>query len=595
MGGRVRAERAANRPMTLRVDRQIAHPNLVQTGRPPTRARVRTGNRVLWSGLLSLAIINTAVGITGHGFLNGNESLYVESAREMLRSGSWVVPALNGLPYLEKPPLMDWLLLFAFRFGGISEATARAIPMGASILAALALARFARLLRIGGPPAAAAYIYLTSLGVVLMSSVAMPDALLISLFGIGCAAFAAALETQSRNLARLSFLALGLACLTKGFLPAVLFALILAAYVAARPVRLTPVLHLSRDPVAWLLLLAPVVAWVVAAEVSLPGAAWRFVVDEHILRFLGTREPRDYYAGSVFYYVPRLFLFAFPWVGVLAFGWAVQRRKQRDQRQDVRHFLWASVWVPFIFFSVSQAKANYYVTLCLPAMALLTADYAQALTRTRCLRWRLLAVLVPALTVLILYGIGIWLVATGRQHPLPAHLDGSLAITSVAAWVSCLALAGLAAFGWRRTTVFGLGLLLVPLTVQLHHLASLADKDISARQMAAYIRSSFPDTPVFLYQDYEAYGALPVYLDRTIPVIDSRSNDLYFGARVRPADPSLTSPPAVLRLERALIVVLAEREETFRRSELWPRSEPVCRYGRATLYQLAPAERVAKM
>lgn len=548
-----------------------------------------TKEQVLWFALILLAVANIGIGIADYGILNGNESLYVESAREMLHSGNWVVPTLNGLPYLEKPPLMDWLLLGAFRVGGISEATARSIPLGASILVAFVLARFAPLLRIGGAPEIAAYIYLTSLGVVLMSSVAMPDALLNSLFGVGCVAFAAALRMQSRNLVRLSALALGLACLTKGFLPLVLFALIIAVYLLAKRAQLKLVLNLLRDPVAWALLLAPVLAWIVAAEISLPGAARRFIVDEHILRFLGMRKPDDYYSGSIFYYVPRLLLFAFPWVGVLAFGWVAQRRERPDERQDTRHFLWACVWVPFVFFSLSQAKANYYVTLCLPAMALLAADYLQALLRKKEGAWLVLGIVVPTLLLLTLQAFRVWAIATGRTPRLLGHPDGSFAIMTAAILVTCLALMGAAQLEWRRIAVLGLGLLVVPLTFQLHHLATVAEPQVSARQMAAYIQSSFPDTPLFLYQDYEAYGALTIYLDRNIPVIDSHSNDLYFGSQLQPGHSSLASESAVLKLDRALIIVLAERENAFRRSGLWSRAEALRRYGKATLFQLAPS------
>jgi len=535
--------------------------------------------------LLLLSAACVVVGFADHGFLNGNESDYVESAREMFRGGSLIVPTLNGLPYVEKPPLFQWLLLAAFHVGGVSEFAARSVPLIASLALCFALVHFSSILEIGGRPWTAAYVYLTSVGVVLMSAVAMPDVLLNSLFGIGCLAFAAALKTKSRNLTRLTGLSLGLACLAKGFVALLLFALIVAAYVAAKGKDRKLVFDLWRDPLAWILLTAPWLAWIVAAEVSLPGTAWHFVVDEHILRFLGLRQPRDYYSGSILYYVPRIFLFAFPWISVVIFGWTAGRHEETDGRRDTRHFLWACVWVTFVFFSLSQAKANYYVTLCLPPLALLEADYLQVLLRKKKIAWLLQSIVVPSLILIAGVAVYQWAVATGRVEAYGAK-DGSVAITTAILVVLCLALVALTQFRWRQAAALGIGVLTLPLIFQLRHIAVTADPWTSSREMAAYIKSKFHDSPLYLYQDYEAYGGLPIYLDRNIPVIDSRSNDLYYGSRVRPADPLLVKAGAVPRTRPALVVVLDGRQNAFQRTALASRAEVVRKIGKATLYRL---------
>ena len=64
--------------------------------------------------------------------LDNNEGLYAEIPREMLRSGDWrqwIIPHLNGLPYMEKPPLLYWLTALCFAVFGESEWVARLVPV----------------------------------------------------------------------------------------------------------------------------------------------------------------------------------------------------------------------------------------------------------------------------------------------------------------------------------------------------------------------------------------------------------------------------------------------------------------------------------
>src|SRR5690606_19172799 len=97
-------------------------------------------------------------------------------------------------------------------------------------------------------------------------------------------------------------------------------------------------------------------------------------VNEHILRFLGMREPHDYYHGPIYYYAHRLFLYFIPWcflAGVFLFR--VPRGHLRSP--DFPKFLWLWFGVTFAFFSFSQAKANYYLVTVMPPLAILFARH----------------------------------------------------------------------------------------------------------------------------------------------------------------------------------------------------------------------------
>jgi len=73
----------------------------------------------------ALAFVLSALG--GYGILDNNEGLYAEIPREMLASHDWrlwVIPHLNGLPYMEKPPLLYWLTALSFALSGLTGAGA---------------------------------------------------------------------------------------------------------------------------------------------------------------------------------------------------------------------------------------------------------------------------------------------------------------------------------------------------------------------------------------------------------------------------------------------------------------------------------------
>ena len=68
--------------------------------------------------------------------LEPEESRYAELPRQMLETGSWIVPTLDGQPYLDKPPLLYWLIATSYQLFGVSVPVARFVP---SLVAALTI------------------------------------------------------------------------------------------------------------------------------------------------------------------------------------------------------------------------------------------------------------------------------------------------------------------------------------------------------------------------------------------------------------------------------------------------------------------------
>src|SRR5262249_30140555 len=93
-------------------------------------------------GLVSLALFLSA---RDAPLLEPAEGRYAEIPREMLAAGEGVVPLLHGQPYLDKPPLLYWLVMAAYSLGGVADGVARVVPGLVGVLTVLAAWLWGRL------------------------------------------------------------------------------------------------------------------------------------------------------------------------------------------------------------------------------------------------------------------------------------------------------------------------------------------------------------------------------------------------------------------------------------------------------------------
>ncbi|HJZ94170.1 MAG TPA: glycosyltransferase family 39 protein, partial [Gemmataceae bacterium] len=94
---------------------------------PGTQA---TPTAIRWPSLLILLVLPALLLYPTLSFhlLEPDEGRYAQIPREMLARGDWVVPHLQGQPYLDKPPLLYWLVMLSYSVFGVAEAPARLIP-----------------------------------------------------------------------------------------------------------------------------------------------------------------------------------------------------------------------------------------------------------------------------------------------------------------------------------------------------------------------------------------------------------------------------------------------------------------------------------
>jgi 4-amino-4-deoxy-L-arabinose transferase-like glycosyltransferase len=228
----------------------------------------------------------------------------------------------------------------------------------------------------------------------------------------------------------------------------------------------------------------------------------------------------------------------------------------------VEKLAWLWFGVCLAFFSLSQAKANYYMTLAMPAFAILIGLHlAEAMRQGRRYRLMVLSGLLAGCTLLALWAVhqkfwmqpprGIWRAVFRSQSDLHLAMEASIVLAAVAA-----------IFFWLRhgrLAVYAVAVSGLPLLVFFTVMMQRAERWVSARTIAEYVKANHPSSKVYLFQDYENLSSLPFYLGRRVPLVDSASHDLAFGRRLADSQLFLSSTALNQRLAQERVVLLVHR------------------------------------
>src|SRR5437773_5816421 len=221
----------------------------------------------------------------GMPLLDPDEGLYASIAREMLERGDWAIPHINGLPYLEKPPLYFWLTAGTFGLFGYSEWAVRLWSVLSALGAVLLTWRIGLHLYGSRAGLLAGLALATVVGNALYVRKASTDQLFVCCLALAMYGFLADVERPGRGSTRFLWFYAGaaLAVLAKGFI-GLLFPLLIAGIGLAWTRRLSwRDLNLARGVAGFVLLAAP---WRVLAAPSSPTLSALYGVDAHVLRFL---------------------------------------------------------------------------------------------------------------------------------------------------------------------------------------------------------------------------------------------------------------------------------------------------------------------
>ncbi|MDH5220707.1 MAG: glycosyltransferase family 39 protein [Betaproteobacteria bacterium] len=460
---------------------------------------------------LALAFAVAWFGLLGERrIIKADEGRYAEIPREMVASGDWLTPRLNGFKYFEKPPLQYWATAATYAALGVTEWSARLWTALTGFLGVLLAYYTGRRLLGGTGGLYAAAVLAGSVLYALCGQVLTLD-MGVSLFlwlAVCAFVFAQLDDTPGRDRRRwmlVAWAAMACALLSKGMIGIVLPAAAVLGYAAwQRDAALLRRLHVLPGMALFLAIAAP---WFIAVSAANAEFARYFFVHEHLDRFLSTQHGR---AGPLWYFVPVLVAGAMPWaLSLPAALWQAARRAEPARFKPLR-FLLAWCGVVFLFFSASGSKLPPYILPVFPALAVLIAAHLARASRR-------LLVAQGALAALLGAGV-LAALAAGAVSALPAPYRPWL----IAAGAALAALALTATWlAWRGRALASV-LVLAASGLAFAQLGLLGHGSLSPQYSAYHaVEQARPglsvDAPFYAVRHYD--HSLPFYLGRTVTMV----------------------------------------------------------------------------
>jgi 4-amino-4-deoxy-L-arabinose transferase-like glycosyltransferase len=496
------------------------------------------------------------------------DAVQAQIARNMLVSGDWVTARLDGVAYLEKSPLVYWVMAVSYSVFGIHDWAAR-LPLAlAVVLLCWITYRMGRWAFDEEAGMFAGIILATSAGLFLFTRILIPDAMLTLAITGAIWAWLRLLEPDEQHphrWAAIMGLCFGAGLLLKGLIAIVFPLLAGLAYMAITRQLFSRTawkkLDLLLVAAIALLIAAP---WHLLAAINNPpafafsmhsgpgeyrGFFWFYFFNEHLLRFLNMRYPRDYNT------VPRLWfwllnlVWLFPWSAYLT---AAVKQPYGSASRASRARLMAACWigVVMVFFTFSTTQ-EYYSMPIYPALALLLGSVlASGSQRLRAGTWTLLVVAASIFTALFIVLAMVWrLPANGdisqalSQHPELYTLSlghmGDLTLSAFAYLKLPLALAAIAFAGiavalavWRNN--MGRAVLAVAAGMVIFFQAARIalvrfDAYLGSYPLAQSLMHS-PPGQLIEADAYYAFSSVFFYTGRTALLLNGRINNLEYGS-----------------------------------------------------------------
>ncbi len=482
------------------------------------------------------------------------EAMYALIPREMLAAGHWLLATLNGVPYLDKPPLLYWFTILAYKIFGVSEAAAR-LPI---LICTLGEVWFTYLLgrRLFNPRAAwlGGFVLLSCIGFFALHLQILIDHL-ITLFLIASLYFLVRWQEEPHWRWCVGFyLALAGGFMSKGFIGLVFPLTISVCYLWPRQ---RPVLsRLFFNPWGLALLVVVVVPWFVAVEQAHPGFLRHQIINEQVMRFFGERQPPDINPFPLAQFWIFFVIWLMPWTLLLPEALYRLWRERGAQGAGLARARLLLIWAAVImgFYTLSSSRIEYYSLPALPPLALVLGwrlDRCLAAPRDRSLFLPLLLLGLLSLGVMLLLPQLERICGANRREFLGMFQLIKPEARQFTYWLPGLAFLGALA-AWRKpaAAVAGFGALALVISYFTMQTLLLLSPHLSDKIPGEYLQQHAGPKDLLVMESIEEfeYGAsLAYYAGRRIYIVQ-RHGMPQFPYPVSPQENNLISPERLQEL-----------------------------------------------
>jgi len=334
----------------------------------PTFA-IGSSNETRTIRLLFLLIYIAPLGVRPTAIID--EARYGEIPREMIATGDWVVPHLNGLRYFEKPAMGYWLnalsmLAFGENAFGIRFTSAASVGLCALLIFWLVRRETGNTLQ----AIISSIIYMTSLLVIIIGVTSVLDSMLTLFVSCASAFFLAAYREDIVTYRRIFYYSIfgffcAMAFMTKGFIAFAVPVVIIVPFMLWER-RFKDLILFPAWPI--IVAIATILPWAIMIHLREADYWNYFFWEEHIQRFMTHEAQHD---EPIWFFIPILLGGILPWAFVMPA--AIQGMKKRFRETPLMRFALCWFVMPFLFFSASRGKLGTYILPCFPAFGILAA------------------------------------------------------------------------------------------------------------------------------------------------------------------------------------------------------------------------------
>ncbi|MEO8725743.1 MAG: glycosyltransferase family 39 protein [Acidobacteriaceae bacterium] len=523
----------------------IAQSDLLAAGVQPTLHH-HSHDRFLrprwqWAWVIAIWLVVYFAALFTPALLDDADGTHAQAARWMIEHHDFVTLHVDGVRYLEKAPLPYWLSAAGYKIFGFN-AFATHLPLALATLLTALLALFWGRRAYGGRVGFyAALMVLTAVGEFLFTRYLIPEVIISLLLSAALYCFARAMSRSGEGTAKFwyaIYALMALAVLAKGLIGVVFFVGPAFLYLAITGEwRRWREFRMLRGALLFFAIAAP---WHVLAGLRSPGFYWFYFYNEHYLRFIGQRIPKDYNKLPWYLYWSLHLVWLFPWSLFLPLAvikvWHKfkslhhHRFRQLDFKSRTTLLCALQAITVLVFFAVSTNQEYYtfpayFPILLITAYSLAEAEWVKRRFARRSINSAYLVLLAVGAAISCSLIAGLW---SSRHLPYISDVGTAMVQRGVGNYTLSMSqffdLTGSAFAGLR------LPALLAALAFLIGPIAGFTLR-LRKRPLAATLAVALTATGFFV--------AAHLALDRFEPFLTSIQLARAFNATAKPSDPLL--------------------------------------------------------